>query len=294
MNKIRKAILPVAGLGTRFLPATKAHPKEMLPIVDKPLIQFAAEEAANAGISQLIFITNHSKRAIEDHFSTNFELEHRLRERDEQERLAVVQNILPDGVTCIYIRQHQPLGLGHAILCAQELIGDEAFAVLLADDYIATDGPGCLRQMLDFYQHQPSNILAVTQVPSTEAHRYGITEVAPSKTPHPQVNRIIEKPAPGHAPSNLAVVGRYILQPSIFKHLTTTPVGKNGEIQLTDAIAKQLEDENVHAFEFSGQRYDCGDKFGYLEATLQYGLRHPEIKQQVRDLIQALQLETTP
>lgn len=291
MGTIRKAILPVAGLGTRFLPATKAHPKEMLPIVDKPLIQFAAEEAVRAGARQLIFITNHSKRAIEDHFDSNYELENRLSERDEQDRLSIVRNILPEGVTCVYVRQQEPLGLGHAILCAQELIGDEAFAVLLADDLIENANQSCLEQMVEFYDDTPSNILAVERVPASETHRYGITEVFPEESNTAKIKAIIEKPVPGTAPSNLAVVGRYVLQPSIFKYLARTPVGKNGEIQLTDAIAKQLQDESVYALEFEGQRFDCGDKFGYLEATIKHGLKHPEVKDRLRALLASIELE---
>lgn len=294
MRKIQKAVLPVAGLGTRFLPATKAHPKEMLPIVDKPLIQFAAEEAVRAGANQLIFITNHSKRAIEDHFDSNYELENRLSERDEQERLSIVRNILPDGVTCVYIRQHEPLGLGHAILCAKELIGDEPFSVLLADDFIDSPDQTCLEQMTQLYATLQTNILAVERVPASETHRYGITEVQPDNHEHTKVKAIIEKPAPGTAPSNLAVVGRYILNPSIFTYLEKTPVGKGGEIQLTDAIAKQLEEESVYAYEFSGHRYDCGCKFGYLEATIKYGLQHPEVKDQLQKLLADVRPDVEP
>lgn len=278
IKKITKALFPVAGLGTRFLPATKASPKEMLPIVDKPLIQYAVEEAIAAGITELVFITNSSKRAIEDHFDSNYELEAKLAETGKKELLDIVKNILPKGVSCVYLRQPDTLGLGHAILCAQPLINDdEAFAVLLADDLIDSAIP-CLKQMLDLYHEKQNTIIAVQAVSLEESEQYGIVGYNSKKGRLSQINSIIEKPSHKEAPSNLAVVGRYILTSSIFPYLSKTPIGKNGEIQLTDAIAHQLKNEMMHAWEFEGIRYDCGSKLGYLKATMAYALKHPETK----------------
>ena len=277
MKKISKAIFPVAGLGTRFLPATKASPKEMLPIVDKPLIQYAVEEAIAAGITELIFVTSSSKRAIEDHFDSNYELEAKLAETGKKDLLNIVKNILPKGVSCVYLRQPDTLGLGHAVLCAQPLINNEAFAVLLADDLIDSTIP-CLKQMLAIYQEKQSTIIAVQATSPEESEQYGIIGYKVKTGRLSQINNIIEKPSHKEAPSNLAVVGRYILNSTIFPYLSTTAVGKGGEIQLTDAIARQLQDEIMHAWEFEGVRYDCGSKLGYLKATIAFALKHPETK----------------
>lgn len=275
--KISKAIFPVAGLGTRFLPATKANPKEMLPIVDKPLIQYAVEEAIAAGITELIFVTNSSKRAIEDHFDSNFELEATLTERGKHDLLNIVRGILPDGVSCAYIRQKSPQGLGHAVWCAKQLVGNEPFAVLLADDLIDGDHTPCLKQMVEQYQQKPASVIAVEVINPLETQKYGIVDPIQACTTLMQIRGIVEKPAPDDAPSNLGVVGRYILTPSIFTELAQTRVGSNGEIQLTDAIARLLATEVVYAYQFSGKRYDCGSKLGYLEATVAYALKHPEL-----------------
>lgn len=277
-EKITKAVFPVAGLATRFLPATKASPKEMLPIVDKPLIQYAVDEATAAGCTKLIFVTNSNKRAIEDHFDSNYELEAKLAKADKKKLLDIVKNILPKGVNCVYLRQPDTLGLGHAILCAQPLINNnEAFAVLLADDLIDSATP-CLKQMIDLYQEKQKTIIAVQAISSEESEQYGIVGYMSREGRLSQINSIIEKPSPREAPSNLAVVGRYILTSSIFPYLSKTLIGKNREIQLTDAIARQLKDEIMYAWEFEGIRYDCGSKFGYLKATMAYALKHPETK----------------
>lgn len=276
MKKIRKAIFPVAGLGTRFLPATKASPKEMLTVVDKPLIQYAAEEAIAAGITDLIFITGRSKRAIEDHFDKAFELEIELERKNKLDMLEVVRNILPKHVNCIYMRQAEPLGLGHAVLCAKDVIGDEPFAVILADDLL--DGqPAILKQMVDTYDYYRCSALAVQEVPRADTRNYGIVATRPVTDRVEMVSRIVEKPNPEEAPSNLAVVGRYILSPRIFHHLENGKPGAGGEIQLTDGIAALLEEEQVLAYRYDGTRYDCGSKLGYLQATVVFGQRHPEV-----------------
>jgi UTP--glucose-1-phosphate uridylyltransferase len=278
MMKITKAIFPVAGLGTRFLPATKANPKEMLPIVDKPLIQYAVEEALNAGITELIFVTSSSKRAIEDHFDSNYELEATLQERGKSELLNIVKGILPEGVSCAYIRQKSPQGLGHAVLCAKQLVLNEPFAVLLADDLIDGGSKSCLKQMVEKFQTLEKNIIAVEKILPSETKKYGIVDVAAHDNELlADIRGIIEKPEPQDAPSNLGVVGRYILMPSIFTHLENTQKGSHGEIQLTDAIAKSLLQEQAYAYQFQGKRYDCGSKLGYLEATVAYALKHPEL-----------------
>lgn len=277
MMKVTKAIFPVAGLGTRFLPATKANPKEMLPIVDKPLIQYAVEEAVAAGITELIFVTSSSKRAIEDHFDSNFELETTLQERGKQDLLDIVKGILPDGVSCAYIRQKSPQGLGHAVLCAKQLIMNEPFAVLLADDLIDGGKSPCLHQMLTQFVQMQSSVIAVQKIDQSETKKYGVVDLAASKEILAELHGIVEKPDPKDAPSNLGVVGRYILTPTIFKHLEKTNKGSGGEIQLTDAIARLLQDEPVYAYQFQGKRYDCGTKLGYLEATIAYALKHPEL-----------------
>ncbi|MFU8797626.1 MAG: UTP--glucose-1-phosphate uridylyltransferase GalU [Gammaproteobacteria bacterium] len=278
---ITKAIFPVAGLGSRFLPATKANPKEMLPIVDKPLIQYAVEEAAAAGIQDLIFVTSSSKRAIEDHFDSNYELEAKLAANGKKELLALVRDVLPSGTRCAYIRQPEALGLGHAVLCARPLIGDEPFAVLLADDLIEGE---CLTQMVNKYQDTGGNIIAVQTVCPTEIHQYGVVAFdKPSSTGFTKINGIVEKPSAVSAPSSLGVVGRYILMPQIFNYLQTIHADKGGEIQLTDAIAKLLQQQHIYALEFEGTRYDCGSKLGYLKATIAYALKHPEIKVEFRN-----------
>lgn len=275
---IRKAVFPVAGLGTRFLPATKANPKEMLPVVDKPLIQYAVEEAIAAGITELIFVTSMGKHAIEDHFDTNFELEAKLAEKQKTELLKTVQNILPKGVTSVYVRQHQPLGLGHAVLCAKNIVGDQPFAVLLADDLIDSgDQVVCMRQMVDAFQAARSSLIAVQRIPIEDSDKYGIVELAGEWKPWATIRSIIEKPAPAVAPSNLAAVGRYILTPQIFHLLEQVTPGAGNEIQLTDAIAALLKQESVAALEFKGIRYDCGSKLGYMKASIALALKHPEI-----------------
>ncbi|MDZ7750158.1 MAG: UTP--glucose-1-phosphate uridylyltransferase GalU [Gammaproteobacteria bacterium] len=277
-DRIKKAVFPVAGLGTRFLPATKANPKEMLPIVDKPLIQYAVEEAVSAGATELVFITGRNKRSIPDHFDRMPELEYELEERGKREMLEQVRNIVPPHVTCIYIRQAEPLGLGHAVLCARPVVGNEPFSVILADDLIDGFGNSCLQQMVDQYDKHGCSVVAVQQVDPNETDKYGIvraTEVAERTS---RVEEMVEKPAPADAPSTLAVVGRYILTPRIFDLLETTGRGAGGEIQLTDAIAALLKEEQVLAWEFIGKRYDCGSKLGYLEATVEYALKHEELK----------------
>ena len=276
---VRKAIFPVAGLGTRFLPATKANPKEMLPIVDKPLIQYAAEEAVEAGIKELIFVTGRTKRSIPDHFDKAYELEAELEKNDKHEMLALVQNILPSDVACIYIRQAGPLGLGHAVLCAKPVIGNEPFAVLLDDDLIDGNGKGCLKQMVEIYSRFNSGVVAVEPVPKDVTHRYGIVEVNPIDERVSKMRSVVEKPLPAVAPSNLGVVGRYVLPGAIMGILENTKCGAGNEIQLTDGIATLLEQQRVLAYEFEGTRYDCGSKRGYLEATIDFALKHPELRE---------------
>jgi UTP--glucose-1-phosphate uridylyltransferase len=279
MDKIvKKAVFPVAGLGTRFLPATKANPKEMLTVVDKPLIQYAAEEAVNAGIEELIFVTSSSKRAIEDHFDKNYELEAELEKKGKTELLKIVQEVVPANVTCVYVRQPEALGLGHAVLCAKPVVGDEPFVVILADDLINCGGNCVLGQMISVYNNNHASILGVEEVPEDETHKYGIVDPGETDGRVSQVRSIVEKPAPEEARSNLAVVGRYVLTPTIFKHLEQIPRGAGGEIQLTDAIEKLLIDEQVLAYRFEGKRYDCGSKLGYLQATVEYALEHPELR----------------
>ena len=273
---LRHAIFPVAGLGTRFLPATKALAKEMLPVVDKPLIQYAVEEAAAAGITDMIFITGRNKRAIEDHFDKAYELETELAARNKKDLLAAVQGVLPRGMNCIYIRQSEALGLGHAVLCAEPVINGEPFAVLLADDLIDATIP-VLKQMNNVATREQYSIIGVMPVPAASVSSYGIVETADTDSRLGRITRIIEKPQPGTTTSNLAVVGRYILSARIFHHLRSMPAGAGGEIQLTDGIAKLLDDEKVLAYEFEGRRFDCGTKLGYLEATVELALKHPEV-----------------
>lgn len=291
MKAIRKAVFPVAGLGTRFLPATKANPKEMLPIVDKPLIQFAAEEAVAAGIDVLIFIIGRNKSSIPDHFDKAFELEAKLEEDKKQEMLNVVRNILPARIDCVYIRQAEALGLGHAVLCAQSVVGDEPFAVLLADDLINANERCCLSQMTDIYNQNHCSILGIERVPHETVNRYGIIDSVKISDNLSKVNAIVEKPAVDQAPSNLAVVGRYILTPRIFKLLEQTERGAGNEIQLTDGIAKLLKEESVLGYEFQGKRFDCGSKSGYLQATVEFALQHPELKHEFKTYLTDLTKE---
>ena len=285
---IRKAVFPVAGLGTRFLPATKANPKEMLPIVDKPLIQYAAEEAVAAGITELIFITGRNKRAIPDHFDKAYELETELDLRGKTGMLEVARDVLPPEVTCIYIRQAEALGLGHAVLCAKPVVGDQPFAVILADDLIDGGASGCLQQMVNAYNEYQCSVLAVEPVDESETDQYGIVKATPIGERTSRIEQVVEKPKPGKAPSNLAIVGRYILTAHIFDLLETTGKGAGGEIQLTDAIASLLKEEGVMAWEFHGRRYDCGNKLGYLQATVEYALKHPELKDDFCDYLKSV------
>ncbi|PZN29018.1 MAG: UTP--glucose-1-phosphate uridylyltransferase [Proteobacteria bacterium] len=275
-QEIRTAVFPVAGRGTRFLPATKASPKEMLPIVDKPLIQYAAEEALAAGARKLVFITGSSKRAIEDHFDTDLELEKALEAQGKAELLEAVRGIVPSWASCIYIRQPSPLGLGHAVLCARPAVGNEPFYVHLADDLIAGEVP-CLKQMGEVYAERKASVLGVETVPQSETDKYGIVATAGAEGRVSRVQQIVEKPKPQEAPSTLAVVGRYVLSPRIFDKLERTGRGAGGEIQLTDAIADLLAEEPVYAFEFEGRRYDCGSKLGYLQATVELALKHESL-----------------
>ena len=278
MKRITKAVFPVAGLGTRFLPVTKASPKEMLPVVDKPLIQYAVEEAAAAGISDMIFITGRNKRAIEDHFDKAYELETELQLRNKTALLEQVQAATPRGINCVYIRQTEALGLGHAVLCAEPVVVDEPFAVLLADDLIDAPVP-VMKQMVDLAARENASVIGVMNVAPEETASYGIVEAEsePAGERIGRIVRIVEKPKPGTTPSTLAVVGRYVLSPRIFHHLRTMPPGAGGEIQLTDGIARLMQEERVLAYEFEGRRYDCGSKLGYLEATVDYGLQHQEV-----------------
>jgi UTP--glucose-1-phosphate uridylyltransferase len=277
MRKVTKAVFPVAGMGTRFLPATKASPKEMLPIVDKPLIQYAAEEAIAAGIDELIFVTGRNKRSIEDHFDKAYELETELIAKGKNGMLDIVRNVLPSRASCVYIRQAEPLGLGHAVLCARQVVGDDPFAVILADDLISGE-PGVLKQMVDLYEQHQCSVVGVQTVAREETASYGIVSGTPTTKGLHKILAIVEKPKPEQAPSNLAVVGRYILTPRIFDLLASIGAGSGGEIQLTDGIAALMADEQILAYEFSGKRYDCGSKLGYLQATVEYALNHAELK----------------
>ncbi len=286
--RIRKAVFPVAGLGTRFLPATKASPKEMLPIVDKPLIQYAVQEAISAGAQELIFITGRSKNSIMDHFDKAYELETELAQKNKDDLLRIVQDVLPAGVTCIFIRQAQALGLGHAVLCAQPAIGDQDFAVLLADDLIDGGRKPCLSQMQAVYHEYGASVIAVERVPPANVSSYGVVEVQAIRPGLGEIRRIVEKPKKEEAPSNLAVVGRYILTPRIFKLLEKTPRGQGGEIQLTDAISALIQEQTVLACEFEGVRYDCGSKLGYLKANVEYALQHAEVSDEFREYLKQL------
>lgn len=285
--KIQKAVFPVGGMGTRFLPATKAIPKEMLPVVDKPLIQYAVEEAYAAGIREMIFVTGRHKRAIEDHFDTAYELEAELEAGNKRALLELVHAIKPDDMDCVYVRQPRALGLGHAVLCAERLVGDEPFAVLLADDLMmgkdqAKGGPTVLQQMVQAYDRDPGTVLAVQDVPRAETRRYGVVDVRGASGNVAEVFGMVEKPLPEVAPSTLAVAGRYILTPAVFDSIRRQPRGAGGEIQLTDGIAALIGTEKVFAFRYEGTRYDCGSKEGFLEATIDLALANPELSAAVR------------
>ena len=287
MARIRTAVFPVAGRGTRFLPATKASPKEMLPIVDKPLIQYAVEEALAAGAEKLVFITGQSKRAIEDHFDTDHELEKELEAQGKRDLLDAVRGIVPARASCIYIRQPAPLGLGHAVLCSLPAVGDEPFFLHLADDLIDADEP-CLAQMARVFGERGASVLGVETVLPEHTDRYGIVATRSLDLRLGRVERIVEKPKPADAPSNLAVVGRYLLTPAIYRKLETTGRGAGGEIQLTDGIAALIADEPVYAYSFEGRRYDCGSKLGYLQATVDYALKHANLGDQFGDYLSSL------
>ena len=287
--RVQKAIFPVAGLGTRFLPATKAQPKEMLPVVDKPLIQYAVEEAYAAGVREMIFVTGRHKRPIEDHFDMTYELEVALEQANKHELLSVVRSVKPDDMECIYVRQAQALGLGHAVLCGRKLIGNEPFAVLLADDLMVHDKP-VLKQMVEQYDEWRASIIAVQEVPAEHTRRYGIVAGTEVNERLMDVSRIVEKPAPADAPSRLGVAGRYILTPGVFDEIATQPRGVGGEIQLTDGIASLLRREKVFAYRYEGRRYDCGSKEGFLEANVELALQHPQLGPGFRAYLKGLTL----
>ena len=291
-TNINKAVFPVAGLGTRFLPATKAQPKEMLPIVDKPLIQYAVEEAYEAGIRHMIFVTGRNKRAIEDHFDTAYELENELEAGQKHELLELVRAMHPDDMDCSYVRQPRSLGLGHAVLCAQPLVNGEPFAVLLADDLMCgpDGGPSVLTQMVEVFQEIPTSLLAVQEVPLDQVQRYGIVAGDSVGERIVKVRRMIEKPSPEAAPSRMGVAGRYILTPAVFDQIRANGRGAGGEIQLTDGIAKLMETEGVHAYQYQGKRYDCGSKQGFLEASVELALKHPEVGPGFREYLKTLSL----
>ena len=285
-RRVRKAVFPVAGLGTRFLPATKASPKEMLPVVDKPLIQYAAEEAVAAGVETLIFVTGRTKRSIEDHFDKAYELEAELQAREKTTLLKIVDKTVPPNIDCVFIRQREALGLGHAVLCARPVVGDEPFAVLLADDLILdSEGAGVMSQMAEHYNRYQCSILGVERVPKEDTDKYGIVSPLPFAEGLGNVEAIVEKPPTDEAPSNLAVVGRYILTSRIFEMLEKTERGAGNEIQLTDGISALLAEEQVLSYEFSGTRFDCGSKLGYMVASVEYGLRHPELGKDFADYL---------
>ncbi len=290
MKRIRKAVFPVAGMGTRFLPATKANPKEMLPVVDKPLIQYAAEEAVMAGLDTLVFITGRHKRSIEDHFDKAYELETELLADGKDTMLELVQNVLPSDVKCIFIRQSEPLGLGHAVLCAEPVVGDEPFAVILADDLIDDGASGCLAQMIDVYEKEHCGVVGVQEVKKEEVKSYGVISGKKVQDSLWDVDTFVEKPDPEDAPSNVAVVGRYLLEPSIFDILEKTGEGAGGEIQLTDALAKQATTEKLLAYKFEGKRYDCGSKLGYLEATVELAMKHKSVGKQFAEYLKQLKV----
>ena len=289
---VRKAVFPVAGLGTRFLPATKASPKEMLPVVDKPLIQYAVEEAYAAGIRHMIFVTGRSKRAIEDHFDTAYELEAELEAAGKKELLELVRSIQPSDMDCAFVRQPRSMGLGHAVLCAEPLVGKEPFAVLLADDLMVgpQGGQPVLAQMATAFRKQGRSVIAVQEVPEDQVHKYGIVAGEPAGGPLIRIQRIVEKPKAAEAPSRMGVAGRYILTPSVFDEIRNQPRGVGGEIQLTDGIARLMNNEAVYAFQYEGKRYDCGSKDGFLEATVELALQHPQVGKHFREYLKKLAL----
>jgi len=293
VKSIKKCVFPVAGMGTRFLPATKANPKEMLPVVDKPLIQYAAEEAVSAGVDTLIFVTGRNKRSIEDHFDTAYEMERELEAKGKTEMLEILRGILPSHVNCVFIRQSEALGLGHAVLCAKPVVNDEPFAVILADDLINFSEKPCLTQMVETFNYQHCSILGTQTVPKENVSSYGIVKGNEVKPGLMEVSGIVEKPAVKDAPSNTAVVGRYILMPQIFEKLETTERGAGGEIQLTDAIAELLNEQRVLSYTFEGKRFDCGSKLGYLQAQVEFALEHPELGKDFRDYLDSLAKEQT-
>jgi len=285
-KRVRKAVFPVAGLGTRFLPATKAMPKEMLTVVDKPLIQYAVEEAKAAGVEEFFFVTSHSKAALEDHFDHAFELETTLRERGKTAELEELKSWLPEAGQISYTRQQQPLGLGHAVWCARHLVGDEPFAVLLPDDLMDCEPP-CLAQMVDAYQQTGGNIVAVIEVPREQTNRYGVLDITADEGRLVRAKGVVEKPEPAEAPSTLTIIGRYIIQPEVFGHLGQGRRGSGGEIQLTDGLAALIADgQAFHGLRFKGRRFDCGDKLGFIGATLALGVKHPQLGPAVRELVQ--------
>ena len=292
LTRIHKAVFPVAGLGTRFLPATKAQPKEMLPVVDKPLIQYAVEEAYDAGIRHMVFVTGRNKRAIEDHFDTAYELESELESNGKTELLALVRSLSPDDMNCSFVRQPRMLGLGHAVLCAQPIVGDEPFAVLLADDLMIGEegGPGVLSQMIEQFAQTQTSVLAVQEVPLEHVKRYGIVAGDAVNDRLVKVRQMVEKPSPDKAPSRLGVAGRYILTPAVFDRIRDQPRGSGGEIQLTDGIAQLIDSEGVHAYRYLGKRYDCGSKDGFLEASVEFALKHPEVGASFRAYLKGLAL----
>ena len=283
LKTVRKAVFPVAGLGTRFLPATKSIPKEMLPIVDKPLIQYAVEESLEAGIDTLIFVTSRKKHAISDHFDSAFELETKLAEAGKIELLERITEIVPDEVSRVHVTQTEALGLGHAILCAESVVGDEPFAILLADDMVRNDGPGALSQMMHSYRQSGASIIGVEEIPREWTSSYGIVGVEENEEGHKAIHTMVEKPAPEDAPSRLGVVGRYILNPAVFDYLRNIPRGAGGEIQLTDGIAAMLQNHSVLALPFEGERYDCGSRHGFIKATIDYALEHEALREEMLD-----------
>mgnify|MGYP000533673193 CR=1 FL=1 len=285
-NRVRKAIFPVGGMGTRFLPATKAMPKEMLPVVDKPLIQYAVDEAREAGIEEFIFVTGRAKSAIEDHFDHSYELERSLEDRGKDDVLKSIQDIIPDAGQVFYTRQQKPLGLGHAVWCARYHIHDEPFAVLLADDLIMAE-PGCLKQMMDVYAETGGNIVATEEVPPEHTDRYGILDVVEDDGKLARAKGLVEKPSPDEAPSNLCIIGRYILQADVFDYLGKQESGAGGEIQLTDAMAKTIGDIPFHGLRFDGRRFDCGDKLGFLEANIAFALARDDLKDGTADMLKS-------
>lgn len=289
---VNKAVFPVAGLGTRFLPATKAQPKEMLPIVDKPLIQYAVEEAYDAGIRHMIFVTGRNKRAIEDHFDTAYELESELEASGKEELLSLVRTLAPQDMDCSYVRQPRSLGLGHAVLCARHIVRDDPFAVLLADDLMVgrDEGPGVLSQMVEVFREVQTSVLAVQEVPLEHVRRYGIVAGKAVGERLVKVEQMVEKPSPEKAPSRLGVAGRYVLTPSVFDCIQNQPRGSGGEIQLTDGIAQLIATEGVHAYRYEGKRYDCGSKDGFLEASVEFALKHPEVGASFRAFLKGLEL----